>query len=257
MTIDRGRSRRPVGGHLSQLGSERPPCCRAGLERVATEGATAWADRRPRPGYRRTRRLWHRAAAACHHMAVKFLAAAVAFLVRPVALSQPDAPHRRAAAGPPELRFANTFGDHMVLQAGPFVSVWGHGPAPGSLVSVVSSANPSAVTTTTTANNTWHVRLPVVAAGSMAHTVTATSGGKSAALRDVLFGDVWVCSGQVRHTGISRAAVCCLCWATAVSVSHHARLLLCAACAVQHAVHDGPALQWRSICSGRVLQSHS
>ena len=102
---------------------------------------------------------------------------------------QPDPP-------PPELRFANTFGDHMVLQAGSFVSVWGHGLGPGSAVSVVSTASPSVVTTTTTANNTWHVRLPAVAAGSMAHTVTATSGDKSAALRDVLYGDVWLCSGQ-------------------------------------------------------------
>ena len=122
--------------------------------------------------------------------------AAIVFLVGPVALSQQHGAPRHAV--PRELRFANTFGDHMVLQAGAFVSVWGHGPGPGSLVSVASSANPTVVTTTTTANNTWHVRLPGVAAGSMAHTVTATSGAKSTTLRDVLFGDVWVCSGQVR-----------------------------------------------------------
>ena len=44
----------------------------------------------------------------------------------------------------------------------------------------------------------WRVTLPATAGGSTAYTITATSdkSGEMVSLKDVLFGDVWLCSGQ-------------------------------------------------------------
>eukprot|EP01052_Picozoa_sp_SAG31_P064079 SAG31_NODE_22958_length_514_cov_0.978313_1_plen_90_part_01 len=57
-----------------------------------------------------------------------------------------------------ELRFANTFGDHMVLQAGAAVSIWGHAP-PGSEVVVRSSMSSQQTAARTDEGGTWHVAL--------------------------------------------------------------------------------------------------
>eukprot|EP01051_Picozoa_sp_SAG22_P022411 SAG22_NODE_5355_length_1030_cov_1.365199_1_plen_205_part_00 len=94
-----------------------------------------------------------------------------------------------SGVGSPALRFANTFGDHMVLQAGTSVSIWGHAPA-GSEVSVTSSASPRKTTARADANGTWQVALAAGPPSATPRAVVATSGGATAALKDVLFGDV-------------------------------------------------------------------
>jgi hypothetical protein len=106
-----------------------------------------------------------------------------------------------AAAGPPPpppaFRFANTLGDHMVLQQAPAkAQIWGFAPA-GSSVSVTSSAAGSApVTAAVGADGTWQAALAPVKAGSTPITITAKAGAASIVLKDVLYGDVWFCSGQ-------------------------------------------------------------
>ena len=107
----------------------------------------------------------------------------------------------RGELAPGQLAFARAYGDHMVLAAGPAkASVWGYG-SPGTTVrvSAAQEAEGSVVSTADAvvgADGTWKAYLPPVAAGSAAHTVTATSGAQSVALKDVLFGAVWVCGGQ-------------------------------------------------------------
>ena len=98
------------------------------------------------------------------------------------------------ACGGGEVRFANVFGDHMVLQRETATAIWGTSD-PGAEVSVQGSWSEEAVATTAGADGRWQVDLPTPEAGGP-HTVTATSGGASASLRDVLSGEVWVCSGQ-------------------------------------------------------------
>ena len=105
-------------------------------------------------------------------------------------LSVGDPSVGRAPAAPAlGLRFANTFGDHMVLQAGLSVSIWGHAPA-GSEVEVSSSMSPHKATAHADKNGTWQVALAAGPPSDTAHAVVATSGGVQVALKDVLLGDV-------------------------------------------------------------------
>ena len=103
-----------------------------------------------------------------------------------------------------ELAFAKAYGDHMVLAAAPSKSsVWGYGE-PGTQVTVSALAvadgrEVAAAEAMVAEDGTWKVLLAPVTTSSMAHTITASSTGasQSAILRDVLFGSVWVCGGQV------------------------------------------------------------
>lgn len=95
-----------------------------------------------------------------------------------------------------KLRFASYFGDQMVLQKAPQRAVlWGYGPE-GARVSLSLSGpvkqKTSAVSVT---KGIWRVTLDPVKAGGP-YIVTVAAQGSSATLRDVLFGDVWLCGGQ-------------------------------------------------------------
>ncbi|XP_067674175.1 sialate O-acetylesterase-like [Haliotis asinina] len=96
-------------------------------------------------------------------------------------------------------RFASSYGDHMVLQQAPKqATVWGFASAAGETVTVQISGKGSVTTTATQGDNgtvVWYAQLPPVNAGGP-YTITATSTEGKLTLSDVLFGDVWVCSGQ-------------------------------------------------------------
>lgn len=96
----------------------------------------------------------------------------------------------------PEFRFANTFADHMVLQQAPSRSVvWGFAVA-GAPVNVTSSVGGSAATVAGP-DGIWRVSLSPVKASETAVSLVATTVGHDAiTLTDVLYGDVWFCSGQ-------------------------------------------------------------
>ncbi|MBZ5584738.1 MAG: sialate O-acetylesterase [Acidobacteriia bacterium] len=98
-----------------------------------------------------------------------------------------------AAAARAELKPASLFGDHMVLQRGRPVAVWGSGP-PGETVAV-SFAGRTA-TAKTDAGGKWSVRLKPLSTSAVPRTLTISSGREQVAIRDVLVGEVWVCSGQ-------------------------------------------------------------
>ncbi|XP_046550379.1 sialate O-acetylesterase-like isoform X2 [Haliotis rubra] len=98
-----------------------------------------------------------------------------------------------------EFSFASYYNDHMVLQASPFqATVWGYSSQMGDAVKVeVDGQQPVSTTVRSVGGEgMWFVKLPVIPAGSTPYTVTATSSLGTIQLTDVLFGDVWICSGQ-------------------------------------------------------------
>lgn len=143
-----------------------------------------------------------------------------------------------ATAGTP-FGFSSVFGDRMVLQrAGPKnpaaqAAVYGGGAAPGAAVKVVLSpadvggagALASAVVetfeTSAAQDGSWKVLLaPKPAGGTFTLTASAAASsedstmlkqrhddqqGPTATLKEVTFGDVWFCSGQVQNR-LSRTA---------------------------------------------------
>lgn len=87
----------------------------------------------------------------------------------------------------------NIISDHMVLQRESTVPIWGKAN-PGEAVTV--TLNDEAVTTEADADGKWRVDLPTGAAGGP-FTLTITGEGDEAlVIKDVLLGEVWLCSGQ-------------------------------------------------------------
>ncbi len=90
-----------------------------------------------------------------------------------------------------EVRLANIFGEHMVLQRQQAISVWGWA-TPGEAVRVKLHRQVSR--TVTDVQGRWRVLLkPEVAGGPYTLTV---QGDNLIAVKDVLLGDVWFASGQ-------------------------------------------------------------
>ena len=118
-----------------------------------------------------------------------------------------------AAADTARTVFAASYGSHMVLQQAPQQAVmWGFtGKAKGDIVLSITSIDgvesvPTTVQPYNATADTWRAILPAKLASNntrttpptpIAHTITLTKGGAlGATLEDVLFGELWVCSGQ-------------------------------------------------------------
>ncbi|XP_046574680.1 sialate O-acetylesterase-like [Haliotis rubra] len=97
------------------------------------------------------------------------------------------------------LQFASYYQDHMVLQRGPQRAViWGHATKIGDTVTVAIAGHGSVTGTVTkdaAGHGTWKVKLPAMTSKGP-FTVSATSSEGSVTIKDVLFGDVWLCGGQ-------------------------------------------------------------
>ncbi|XP_067675402.1 sialate O-acetylesterase-like [Haliotis asinina] len=103
-------------------------------------------------------------------------------------------------AGASSFKFASSYGDHMVLQKSPYKStIWGFASTVGETVMAHVTGRGSVSTVTKPGNDpsvvVWIVQLPPMDAGGP-YTITFTSSEGNLSLSDVLFGDVWVCSGQ-------------------------------------------------------------
>lgn len=95
-----------------------------------------------------------------------------------------------ALDGPNAVTLGQPFSDHMVLQRDRPVPVWG-GAAPGTKVKV--AFNKQTRTAVADKNGAWRVDLaPMPAGGPFEMTVS----GIAEPLRDIMIGDVWICSGQ-------------------------------------------------------------
>ena len=93
-----------------------------------------------------------------------------------------------------ELRLAGVFSDNMVLQRETACPVWGWA-APGARVSVSVSWSRKAVSAVADADGRWRVSVRTPEAGGP-YTMTVRSGKERLERRDILSGEVWVCSGQ-------------------------------------------------------------
>lgn len=85
------------------------------------------------------------------------------------------------------------FGDNMVLQQQSEAQFWGKA-APGKKVVIRPSWSSQAVTAAVGKDGRWQAAVPTPAAGGP-YTIEL-SDGESLTLRDVLIGEVWLCSGQ-------------------------------------------------------------
>jgi sialate O-acetylesterase len=98
-----------------------------------------------------------------------------------------------ASAAPAEVRFGTPFRDHAVLQRERPVPVWGWAD-PGERVRV-TLGNAVAVEATADSGGRWQVTLPVRRATATPLELVA-EGRNRVVVRDVLIGEVWLCSGQ-------------------------------------------------------------
>jgi sialate O-acetylesterase len=92
-----------------------------------------------------------------------------------------------------DVKMPAIFGDHMVLEEGIKLPVWGTADA-GEAVTVKLGDKTGKATAD--AAGKWRVDLAPVATSSKALTLTVTGAKNTVKFEDVLVGDVWVCSGQ-------------------------------------------------------------
>lgn len=109
----------------------------------------------------------------------------VAFWLTFVAEGQP--------AGGGSLRLPAIFGDHMVLQSNMPVPIWGWA-ASGEEVAVIVKEKLSRVTKAAS-DGRWMVKLPPQPPGGPYELIVRTRN-ETIRFVDVLFGEVWICSGQ-------------------------------------------------------------
>jgi sialate O-acetylesterase len=91
-----------------------------------------------------------------------------------------------------DLKLPALFSDHMVLQRDVPVPVWGTA-TPGTKITVAWRSHEASATTDK--QGKWHAELPATPAGGP-FDLTVISGDNVRRIRDVLVGEVWLCSGQ-------------------------------------------------------------
>ena len=96
-------------------------------------------------------------------------------------------------AGFSEIRLPAIIGDHMVLQQQSEVQLWGW-CAPGEKISIKVDWDTAIYRTTGNSSAKWTLKIRTGTAGGP-YNVTIT-GNNTIQLRDIMVGEVWVCSGQ-------------------------------------------------------------
>jgi sialate O-acetylesterase len=92
-----------------------------------------------------------------------------------------------------QIKLPAFFSDGMVLQQQSNAAIWGWAKA-GSKVKVSSSWNKKTYTTTANENGKWKLNIATPTAGGP-YEITI-SDGKPVTIKDILIGEVWLCSGQ-------------------------------------------------------------
>jgi len=98
-----------------------------------------------------------------------------------------------AAPALPGLKVPTYFSDHMILQREKPVPVWGWASA-GAKVTVKFAGQEQIATTGN--DGRWTVKLTSLTANAKGQALTITEGQNTLEIKDVLVGEVWVCSGQ-------------------------------------------------------------
>ena len=91
-----------------------------------------------------------------------------------------------------DVSLPRVFGDHMVLQQGMPLKVWGKAE-PGEQVTVSLAGQQASAAAD--GQGRWRVEIQPLQAGGGPLTLTA-AGKNTVTVNDVLVGEVWVCSGQ-------------------------------------------------------------
>lgn len=92
------------------------------------------------------------------------------------------------------LRLASVFGNNMVLQRNTEVKIWGWGD-PGEKVSVKADWMKTEPVATVAPDGSWQVKLLTSNAGGP-YKMTICQKNEIIRLKDIMLGEVWVCSGQ-------------------------------------------------------------
>ena len=99
-----------------------------------------------------------------------------------------------AAGADAAITLPSIYGSHMVLQSGEPAEFWG---AVGAGAGVTVTVGAARLLATADAAGRFSVELPPMLPSLKPVTITVTSGAESLELVDVVFGSVYVCSGQV------------------------------------------------------------
>ena len=97
-----------------------------------------------------------------------------------------------------DLRLPNLIGDHMVLQTGKPVALWGWSPAGTNVKAEYLDAQGKVLASAgavAPANDRWILKVPQLAAGTIG-TLRITSGATVKTFQDVAVGEVWLGGGQ-------------------------------------------------------------
>jgi len=97
--------------------------------------------------------------------------------------------------GAQSLRLPTVLGDSMVLQQNENVNIWGWAK-PSAKVSVKAQWMTEDVKTKADADGKWTVTIATPAGGYDRYSVVIKSGKAQIELKDVMIGEVWLCSGQ-------------------------------------------------------------
>ncbi|MDP3069058.1 MAG: sialate O-acetylesterase [Opitutaceae bacterium] len=92
-----------------------------------------------------------------------------------------------------ELKLPAVIGDHMVLQQKQANPIWGW-DTPGTKVTVTFAGQSQSATAGS--DGKWLVKLAALPANKAAQTLTISAGTATREIKDVLIGEVWMCSGQ-------------------------------------------------------------
>jgi len=98
-----------------------------------------------------------------------------------------------AGATAQALNLPKVFSDNMVIQQGQPVRIWGWAE-PGQPVEVAFGTRRQ--TATTGPDGKWTLALESLPASTTPAELTAAAGGKQITIKNVLVGEVWICSGQ-------------------------------------------------------------
>ena len=97
-----------------------------------------------------------------------------------------------AASAQADVKLSGVFGDHMVIQQCQEIRVFGTATAGEKITAELAGKTAAA---TAGSDGKFRVNLPAMKADGKAHTLTV-KGKNTVAIKDVLLGEVWICSGQ-------------------------------------------------------------
>jgi len=98
-----------------------------------------------------------------------------------------------ALAARAEIKLPAILGDNMVLQRGQQVALWGWAKPGETITAVVGKATGRAAVA---ADGRWQLRLPAINEAGPVEVSLREGNGQPVVLKNVLVGEVWLCSGQ-------------------------------------------------------------